>query len=258
MLRYTRKKAPTAPHLTPMSPITWKQETNSAPSAPLSKPFVLNHLQEKRQLRPSAPLSKSFRINTVGKTLQKAPLSNSFPFNHFQTTCKAPLSKSFRMIALQNHIIFPWFFLLRGLVAANGTGRFLPTACAGRAERGYQTPLSVRNSGCPSPCRLHRQIWDTPASLWSVPSVTAGKRNRVHLSLCGWGNARCHTINSISCSKRSRRSWSFMSWVVTDRRLREGFRRARPRTIRFHRYLSTKECGSCTKSVPSSGILLLA
>jgi hypothetical protein len=51
--------------------------------------------------RPCAPLSKSFRINTVTKLPRKAPMSNSFRFNYFQTSCKAPLSKSFRMIALR-------------------------------------------------------------------------------------------------------------------------------------------------------------
>jgi hypothetical protein len=51
--------------------------------------------------RPFAPLSKSFRINTVTNSPQNAPLSNSFRFNHFQTSCKAPLSKPFRIIALQ-------------------------------------------------------------------------------------------------------------------------------------------------------------
>jgi hypothetical protein len=50
--------------------------------------------------RPFAPLSKSFksfRICTVTNSHQNPPLSNSFIFNHFQTFCKAPLSKSFRI-----------------------------------------------------------------------------------------------------------------------------------------------------------------
>ncbi len=95
-----------APHLTPMSPITWKQESNCAPSRPCLTPFVLNHLQENLQLRPSAPLSNSFRINKVTNSPQKAPLSNSISFRHFQTSCKAPLSKSFRIIAFQKIYFF--------------------------------------------------------------------------------------------------------------------------------------------------------
>jgi hypothetical protein len=53
--------------------------------------------------RPFAPLSKSFRINTVTNPPQNPPLFNSFRFNHFQALCKAPLSKSFRIIALQKY-----------------------------------------------------------------------------------------------------------------------------------------------------------
>ncbi len=57
-------------------------------------------------MRPNAPLCNSFRINNVTNSPQKAPLSNSFSFRHFQTSCKAPLSKSFRIIALQKSNVF--------------------------------------------------------------------------------------------------------------------------------------------------------
>ncbi len=57
-------------------------------------------------MRPNAPLCNSFRINNVTNSPQKAPLSNSISFRHFQTSCKAPLSKSFRIIALQKLNVF--------------------------------------------------------------------------------------------------------------------------------------------------------
>jgi len=70
------------------------------PSAALPETLIIGSLFSPR---PFAPLSKSFRINTVTKLPQNPPLSNSFKINYFQTSRKAPLSKPFKMIALQKY-----------------------------------------------------------------------------------------------------------------------------------------------------------
>ncbi len=93
-------KDESAPLLTPMSPNTCEQDSQSAPSAPLSNLFVLKHLQEKVQLRPSAPLRKSFRINKGCKIRAPRKLNE---FNQLQN--RAP-AKSFRMIAFQKNSFF--------------------------------------------------------------------------------------------------------------------------------------------------------
>jgi len=73
---------------------------------PLSNSFRICDFLVPLASRPYPPLSKSFVFNTVSKTLQKAPLSNFFRFKSLQTSCKAPLSKPFRITLLQKIYIF--------------------------------------------------------------------------------------------------------------------------------------------------------
>jgi len=87
-------------------PIHLETKLRSRKNPPLFKPFRISFLQDFERLRPYPPLSKSFVFNTVRKTLQKPPLSNPFGFRWFQTTCKAPLSKPFRITLLHKIYVF--------------------------------------------------------------------------------------------------------------------------------------------------------
>jgi hypothetical protein len=55
---------------------------------------------------PLRPCVSPLFSTLSAKPYISAPLSNSFRFNHFQTPKKAPLCKSFRIIAFQNLFIF--------------------------------------------------------------------------------------------------------------------------------------------------------
>jgi hypothetical protein len=57
---------------------------------------------------PTRPCLTPLFSTLSAKPYTNPPLSNSIKLNHFQTSCKAPLSKSFRMILFQNS---PFFFL---------------------------------------------------------------------------------------------------------------------------------------------------
>ncbi len=106
MLQNPRKKAPTAPLVTLLFPSTWEQDSHGAHSAPLSKPFGFMFLQGFGHSAPSRPCVSPLESTLSGKPYTNPPLSNSIRFSHFQTSCKAPLSKSFRIIAFQKKIIF--------------------------------------------------------------------------------------------------------------------------------------------------------
>ncbi len=99
-------RAPSAPHLTPMFPNTWEQDGHSSPSAPLSKPFGIKLLRRLAHRAQSRPCLTPLFSTLSSKPYTNPPLSNFIRFNHFQTSCKAPLSKSFRMIALQKLALF--------------------------------------------------------------------------------------------------------------------------------------------------------
>ena len=93
-------KDETAPHLTPMSPITWKQNGNSAPVAPLINLFFSQSLAGKATIAPLRAPAKSFRINKRCKTRAPRKLNES---NQLQN--RAP-AKSFRIISFQKNNVF--------------------------------------------------------------------------------------------------------------------------------------------------------
>jgi hypothetical protein len=55
---------------------------------------------------PAAPLLSPLDSTLLAKPYTNPPLSKPFGFNRFQTSCKAPLSNSFVLIALQNQAVF--------------------------------------------------------------------------------------------------------------------------------------------------------
>jgi len=78
------------------------------------------------RLRPYPPLPKSFRINNVTNLPQKAPLSNSFRFNCFQTPCKSAPAKSFRLIAFQKQPLFSSIVTRQFSNSQNGATQLCP------------------------------------------------------------------------------------------------------------------------------------
>ena len=141
------------PHFFPVSPLlhhSYKKIGGGGyPHLPASLPPCL--LASFFCSRPYPPLSKSFVFNTVMKTLQKAPLSNSFRFRWFQTSCKVPLRKSLPAgrQASESHsyinIIFLWQRAL--CVCAFCTPMGSIGADASRRDDASRR-LSVSGSGC--------------------------------------------------------------------------------------------------------------